>query len=160
MSNLIHIDDPFTPGARDANPAAFAYELHVNRQWGMKRAPGEIDEASFLEAAAKLRDEAFGISLRVEDGRAAKEVLREIARHVECVFFRDMRSGLFTMKLVRDDYEPSALPILTEDDILSVENLSGEGYGNLTDEIRLTYTDRAQNYTEGRVYWSNTGVYH
>jgi hypothetical protein len=158
--SLISIPDPFTPGAFDANPAAFAYELHVNRQWGMKRAPSEIDEGSFLVAAAKLRDEAFGISLAVDDGRAAKEVLREIARHVECVFFRDMRSGLFTMRLVRDDYEPSALPILTEDDILSVENLSGEGYGNLTDEIRLTYTDRAQNYTEGRVYWSNTGVYH
>ena len=141
----------------DANPAEIIYECLTTDPngpdgWGMGLSASLIDVASFTTIAGKLYDEGFGISMLWSDQTSVEDVIAEVCKVIDAVCYRDFRTGLYTMKLIRGGYDVSTLPVLDESNIIELENYSQAGIDGTTNDITVKYNDRSLNYkdTEAR----------
>jgi hypothetical protein len=141
-------------GTYDCNPACALYEILIDPVWGLGRPTGEIDLASFQAAGNALAAEGLGLSMIFDTQATARDVCDQILRHVDGVIFTDPSTGLLTFALARADYDPLAIPVLTESMIRDVE-FSRPSWSELSNAVALTYTSRADNYTERVAPWQN-----
>jgi len=133
--------------AGDANPAAMLYELLTDERWGCGLDPANLDTASFIAAGNVLSDEGLGMSLVVDGESEAREVQEEIERHIDGVMAPDPVTGLWTLKLVRADYVPANLLLLDDSNSETLE-FSRPSWPNTVNIVKVSYTDRAANFTE------------
>lgn len=132
----------------DANAANMCYEVMTNLIFGMKISPAKIDTASFIACGNTLATEGYGLSMVIDTPMKGKDLLAEILRHVDGVIYADPQTGLYTMKLARDDYDVATIDIFDETnvDLSSVEfsRISWEETANTT---VVNYIDRSKDFT-------------
>lgn len=126
----------------DMNPAHIIYEAITNPHWGMGYPSALIDDTNFTAAAQTFYDEACGLSLLWNQESTIEEFIQEIVNHCGAVFGVDPRTGQFTLKPIRYDYTPAALPVFDESEIIAFESFERAGYGELVGEVTVVYTDR------------------
>lgn len=134
-------------GTADANPSAIIYECLANTDWGMGCAPSMIDSASFTLAAQQLALEGFGLSLQWTKASDIESFVSEILDHVQATLFVNPRNGLFTIKLIRGDYDPDTLPVLTPDNC-HITSFDRKAWGDTTNEIVVTWTNPTNEQEE------------
>lgn len=122
----------------DANPAYIIWELLSNRQWGLGLS--NIDTTSFYDAADTLNNEGFGLSFRFSS-QAVLDMIREVARHIDAVVYLDMQSQQYKIKLIRDDYVVSDLPILSESDIIKMHEISRPDWNSVPNNLVVEWTN-------------------
>lgn len=105
-----HLQSGYSSIGGEANPAEVQYECLTNQLWGMGLTADEIDVAAFRACAKTLYDEGMGFSMVWDNAKTMEEILKEVDRHVESVTYQDPMTGLWTMRLVREDYQTSSLP--------------------------------------------------
>ena len=135
----------------DANPIECIYECLTTDPngpdgWGMGLAPSMINTTAFLAAAHQCYTEGFGISFAWAEQTPIEDVIKEICKTIDAVCFRDFRSGLWTLKLMRGGYNTDTLPVLDVSNILELENYSQTGIDGTVNEAKVNYLDRSQNY--------------
>lgn len=124
----------------NANPAHMIYECMTDSDFGKGDDPATIDVASFQAAAAVLKSEHFGLSiLWVRQGEIGA-FIQEILDHIQAVLFQDPATGLWTLKLLRDDYDAATAPILNQTNC-RLSNRKRRLWGEIVNEIVVTYTD-------------------
>lgn len=103
------------------NPAHIIYDSLVSV--AMQGEPPEsINEASFQAAADKLWDEQFGLCTTYDpDAETVEEFRQRICNLIGARCSRSRVDGLWYLDLIRGDYDVDELPILTDMDILSLE---------------------------------------
>lgn len=131
----------------DANPAAMLYELKTNSDWGKGDPPSSIDIASYIAAAQVLKSEHFGLSMVVTQQEKFKTVAGEILDHIKAVEFQHPETGLWTLKLIRGDYDESQLPLLDPSNA-DVENVKKRLWGDTINKIFVEYTNPASEEKE------------
>jgi len=131
----------------DANPAAMAYELLTEQLACVGIPTAQIDQSSFLEAAATLYSEGIGLSMILDATTSGEEAIKEILRHIDAVVFVDQVTGLISMKLARADYDVASLPAITIDNADEIK-LTRPSWDETRNVIRLRYVDRLLGYTE------------
>lgn len=124
----------------DANPAHMIYECMTNDDWGKGEDPSFIDTASFLSAAEVLFNERFGLSLGWFQQDTIEAFIQEVLDHIKAFLFKDPATGLWTLKLLRGDYDANTLPWLNPDNC-KVNNPKRKQWGETVNEIVVTYTD-------------------
>lgn len=124
----------------DANPAHIIYECMVNSDWGKAEDPIFIDTASFLAAAETLHGERFGLSLGWFKSDTIENFIQEILDHVKSFLYQHPTTGLWTMRLLRDDYDPETLAWLTPQNC-TVKSPKRTVWGDTINEVVVTYTD-------------------
>jgi len=143
--------DPLSTGdgniLGDANPAWIIYELMSNAVWGLGEPPTRFNEASFKAAAATLFTEVMGMSMSVDSAGGAEPIIADILRHIDAVLFTDPATGLWTLTLVRFDYDPDALPVLDQSNILIPPELARVSWEETLNDIKVTYVDRSMFFT-------------
>ena len=124
----------------DANPAHMIYESMTNADWGKGDPAEAFDEQSYLDAATTLQDEMFGLSMIWNGQDKIESFVGEVLDHIKGMQFQDPETGLWTLKLLRDDY--------VEDDCLDldpsnckVSNVKTRLWGETINKIIVTYTD-------------------
>lgn len=135
----------------DLNPAEIIYELLTTDSmgpdgYGMGLSPTMIDIVAFNTASDILFAEGFGLSMVYSQPSAIEDVIGHVCKIIDGVCFRDFRTGLYTLKLMRGGYNPATLPILDETNIVEVNDFSQASLEGTTNEIMLTYCNRARNY--------------
>jgi hypothetical protein len=133
----------------DANPAAIIFDIltsPVGRN-GLGISPGLIDRDNFKAIGDDLADEELGLSMIQDTSTSTKDFLLEILRHIDGIMFVEPSTGLLTLKLVRFDYTPGGLPTLDESNC-TVKELTRPGWDQLKNRVRVTYIDRADDYSE------------
>lgn len=136
----------------DANPAAMIYDL-VTRppgKNGLGIPAGNIDVTAFRAVGATLASEGLGLSMLQDRGTPAKELIAEILRHIDGTTYVEPTTGLYTLKLVRFDYVVDDLPVLDEDNC-TVTGFARASWGEIKNQIRVSYVDRADGFTEKTV---------
>ncbi|PJF46338.1 MAG: hypothetical protein CUN48_14305, partial [Candidatus Thermofonsia Clade 3 bacterium] len=108
----------------DANPAHIIRECLTNDQWGMGYPDADIDDASFTSAADTLYAESFGLSILWSQEQPIEDFILSILRHVDGVLYVHPRTGKFTLKLARFDYNPTSLLTLSPANVLAVEEFT------------------------------------
>jgi len=124
----------------DANPAAIIYECMTNTVWGMGTSPAAIDFASFTDAATTLLAEKFGMSLMWSKQSTTEAFISEILDHIQGTIFVNQRTGLITLKLIRDDYNIEDLIVLDPSNC-TVTSFDRKGWGETINEIVVTWTN-------------------
>jgi hypothetical protein len=131
----------------DANPAWIIWELMTNAKWGLGIPAIRLDATSFQAAAATLYTQKMGMSMSVDAAGSADAILSDILRHIDAVLFTDPASGLWTLKLIRFDYDPATLPVLDEDNLIGPPELARVSWEETLNDIKVTYIDRSMFFS-------------
>jgi len=134
----------------DANPACMLYEILTDTLWGLGISTAQIDATSFTTAGTTLYSEALGLSMLLDSQKDASGWIEEIMRHIDGVLYPDPATGLFTLALIRGGYSIGSLPVYNTSNILSCEYSRGS-WAQTINTVKVTYIDRAQEYTERTV---------
>lgn len=122
----------------DMNPTHILRELIVCRTGGMGYTEFDVDGSNFMEAADRLHAEKFGLSVLWADG-SAEDLARDICNCIDAKLFIHPRTGLFTIKLIRDDYVVDDLPVLGVREIRDVSDYKVTQLGELPNSVTVTY---------------------
>lgn len=118
----------------NANPVHIIYELITEH--GL----GQIDQTSFTNAARTLYNENFGIST-IWSGGSIEEFLQMILDHIGGVLFVNPTTGLFQIRLIRNDYNISSLPVLDETSIKEMVSYQRIALSDTVNQLTIYYTD-------------------
>lgn len=132
----------------DANPADVIYELLVNDKWGLGLSSGLIDSASFNAAAETLFNEGLGFSAEWQRSEQIDIILDEILKLIDGVLYTDPVTGLFTLKLARNDYNISSLVEINASNNVEIVSYSQGSLDDTVNEVRVTYIDRFNKYKD------------
>ncbi len=104
------------------NGAQIIYEACTNRDWGRGLSATRLDAAAFTVAADTLFSEGFGLCLTFARRDSVDKFIQHVLDHIGANLYVDRFTGLLTLSLVRDDYDPDLLPLFTPDSgLLAVE---------------------------------------
>lgn len=100
-------------GIKAMNGAHIIYELNTNRSWGRGLPAGRIDVDSFTAAANTLYAEGFGLCLPWLRQESLADFQQRVLDHIGGACGPDPHTGKMRLRLIRDDYDPEALPLFT-----------------------------------------------
>lgn len=128
------------------NPAHILLACQTDRRWGLGRSGARIDYQSYAEAADRLFDERFGLCLLWTRKEAVSSFSQHVIDHIGGAQFISRRTGLMTLRLIRDDYVPEDLPLFTYNTgLLSIDEdtlSTGEAIPN---EVVVNWRDPITN---------------
>lgn len=127
--------------SEDANAAQIIFECLTDRDWGMGYSQSDIDVPSFQAVSQQLAAEDFGISLIWGESQPIEEFIRQVLSHVNGSLFLSRTTGLFVLKLIRDDFVFANLPIYNEQNIVAMKSFSRRAWGETVNEVTVVITD-------------------
>jgi hypothetical protein len=146
----------------DANPIWMLYEALTNNVWGCGVDPADafegIDDASFQSAANQVAAEGLGASYILQESMQFPRFADMILRHVDGVLYREPTNGKWTVRLIRNDYNPNQLLILDETNIIEVQEFGTDVSGVLRDVVRIKFADRTKQYKDSVATFRNPAV--
>lgn len=135
-------DGRITSSGLDINPAEALYEI-LHSDWrGLSVDPSKIDIASFRSVAATLQSEVNGCSLQVTRSQDGRTVITEILRQIDGVLYEEPTTGQMKLRLIRDDYDESTLPVYDEDDIIEVTNFTKTSWEDVYSQVKVSFASR------------------
>lgn len=141
----------------DANPADVLWEILTGKFGKLGLDPSLLDFASFQAAAYTLWLEQNGYSRCFDDFAQAIDMITEILIQIDGVLYEDPATGLLGLRLVRGDYDPMAIRVIDKSNCSELRNLAIGGLTGLPNQVRISFTDRANNYAEGSARATNQG---
>lgn len=124
----------------DANPAHIIFETLINTDWGMGAPTTIVDSTSFSNAAITLYNEGFGLSMLWTRQSSIEDFISEILDHIQATLFVNPRTGLLTLNLYRDDYDPDTLRVINPDNA-DLNNFQRKMWGETVNEIVVSWTN-------------------
>ncbi len=134
-------------GGNDMNPMNVLFELLTDTEWGLRQS-GKIDTATLVTVANTLASEGNGMSIIFDSGLEALGFLDEIERQVDGFVFQDPETGLWTIKLARDDYVVASIPTLDETNLVSIADYSQGTWEATVNQVRASFANRANDYAD------------
>lgn len=135
-------------GDDDCNPVAFLYEVMTDAVWGAGEPSDRFDTATWLAAASVVHAEGLGVSLRFARSDSVEALTQALIKYIDASIYEDPVSGLYVLKLVRD--EVGTVPVFDKTHVVSV-SASRISWTELKNTVKITFTDRARNYETGGV---------
>lgn len=127
----------------DYNVANFLWEILTNTDWGMSEPATRIDLASFTAAQATFFTEGMGVSVAVESARRIRDFVADLERLADCALYVEPTTGLWTLKLIRADYDPAQLLVLNESNVLEYVSLDIPAPLETANQVLVKYVDKA-----------------
>jgi len=128
-------------GNGDMNASAIIRECLTNTEWGMGYPSGDADTESFDIAAATLRNEGLGLSLRWSNSTKIEDFIVNVLEHIAGVLYTDICTGKFVLRLLRDDYDPDTIPTLDKTNVVEVRSYARRSEAELVNTFILNYVD-------------------
>jgi hypothetical protein len=124
------------------NPAHIIYECATNNVWGRGLPASMIDDTSFRHVADTLYDEGFGLCLRWNRESDIDEFVQLVVNHIGGAVYISRQSGLLTLRLLRNDYNPATLVAYTfSNGLLDIVEDQASSSDTLFNEIIVQYND-------------------
>ena len=139
-------------GSTECNPVNVLYEILTDTEWGFGFPAADIDLTSFLAAADTMITEANGFSISLTRTMQSNELIREIERQIDGVVFLDHRTGKWTIKLARADYDIDLVPQLTDSNVKEVRDYTRGSWEDTTNQITVKYWKRETDGAGGVNY--------
>lgn len=125
---------------RSMNPAHIIYECCTNRVWGRGLPRNLIDDASFRRAADQLFDEGFGLNFKWAREDSLDAFVKDVIDHIGGAVDINRETGKVRLKLIRDDYAPSDLPLFEYDSgLLAIEEEETSSKDDIVNEIVVNF---------------------
>lgn len=132
--------------AYDANPIDVIYDILTGLFGKLGLNPALIDIASFTAAAVTLYNEGHGYSNAIAGGQSAQQTIQDILKQIDGVLYTDPSTNTIKLKLIRADYNPQTIPLITPDNCEGLNSFALGGWTDVPNRIRATFNDRATDY--------------
>ena len=132
----------------DMNPMNVLYELLTDTEWGLRQDAAKVDTATLTTAATTLASEGNGMSMIIDNGIEGLDFLNEIERQVDGFVFQNPETGLWTIKLARDDYVIASIPTLDETNLVEIADYSQGTWEATVNQTRASFANRANDYAD------------
>lgn len=138
----------------NANPVEFIYECLVDNFWGMGMSMEDINTQSFIDAATTIKAENVGVSIIFDSMTTADEMINDLKRYINATVYPSPGDGQIYIKLIRNDYTASELPVLSPKNIVDIK-MTRLGWYESVNELKVNYTERkmvpTDTYADGTV---------
>jgi len=122
------------------NGAHILYECATNPEWGRGLPTTMIDEASFISAANALSAEGFGLCLIWKREGPLLEFMGTVVNHIGAALYTSRQTGLLTLRLLRNDYDPNDLPVFNYNSgLLQIDEDESGAQDNTANEIIVKF---------------------
>lgn len=128
----------------DMNPVHILRELILSPDTGGSGNENDAGD-SWVAAADVIYDEEFGISDAWGNTSNRSQFKERIERHIDARVYQDRRTGLWEIKLIRNDYDPDELHVFDSSNVIAWEDLNFPQIYNLPNQITVTFTDPARD---------------
>jgi len=122
------------------NPAHVIYEAMTDPQLGMGAPAGLFDIATWNAGAQTLWNEGLGVALAWINQSSVEQIVKDLQELINGWVFQHPRTGKWTLKLIRDDYDKATLRTITPNDAI-FSNFQRKGLGETVNEIVATWTN-------------------
>jgi hypothetical protein len=138
--------DPDNEGLRllpNANPAHIIHETLVDGEWGKGEDPTRIDTATFTAAAQTFADEFFGLAFTWVRQGSVEDFIQQVLDHTRSMLFVHPRTGLWTLRPLRGDYDAAAVLAGRRLDPSNcvAKKRKRRAWGETVNEVVVKYTD-------------------
>lgn len=140
-----------------ANPAHMLFEMLTDASYGAGVSPARINVASYEQAAETLFNEGFGLSFTWTREETIETVMADVLAHIRAVQFIDPNDGLFTLRLIRDDFVLEDLRVFDEVDI-AMTDFQRKSRGEIVNSYTATYTNPISQNPETITVTDEAGV--
>lgn len=123
------------------NPAHIIRECITDPDWGMGHPPADLDDASFRQCADTLHAENLGLSILWDRQQPIEDFVQLILNHIDGHTYIDPVTGLWTMRLVRDDYDAETLLALDPTNISRIDDATWPAFGERVNSVTVQYWD-------------------
>jgi hypothetical protein len=131
----------------DSNPINVFYDIWTDpRKLGLSASLLDMD--SLVDAAATCYQEDLGCSFCFDQRMPARDMLKEIMRHVDGVYFEDTKTGKIKINLIRANYDYRSLYEINESNCSDLQNLAIGGLADVPNKIEVLYKDRSKGYID------------
>lgn len=124
----------------DMNPVHILREVLLSPDSGGTGIEAEAG-TTWEVAADTIFDEGFGISIAWRGATDRVEFKKEIERHIDARSYIDRRTGLWEIKLIRDDYDVDELPIFDKSNVASWSEIRFPEPTSLINQLVVTWRD-------------------
>lgn len=140
--------DIVVDGYHTMNAAHMIFQTITDSEWGMGYPRGQVDQDRFKAAADTLYTEGMGLCLRWDRQTSAGDFIDHICKHINGSLVVDLRTGLYKLKLARDDYTAANLPLFDQSNVVALESYERRGWGETVNEVTVEYTDVVDGETK------------
>ncbi len=121
------------------NPAHILRECLTNSKWGMGYADEDIDDVSFEAGADTLYAEGMGMAILWDTQAAIEDFVDLVKKHIDAAVYVSRKTGKWTLKLIRNDYDVDDLITLDPSNVIKVTNFERAVVGELVTSVTVTY---------------------
>ena len=128
------------------NPAHILYQVCTDSIWG-RGIPRELmDDEAWRYAADVLFKEDFALCLAWRRSDNLDTFAQTVIDHIGATIYVDKRTGKMRLKLIRDDYDATTLPLFDKDSgLLAITNMTVSSGADVVNEVIVTYHDPVTN---------------
>ncbi|MCP3868317.1 MAG: hypothetical protein GY703_09535 [Gammaproteobacteria bacterium] len=130
-------------GQLNMNPAHIIRECLTDPDWGLGYAEGDIDDTAFQAAADTLYSEGMGMSLLWDQQISIEDFVLDVIRHIDAALYLDRATGLFVLRLIRDDYVAASLAVLDVSNVERIDGLTRPEPEELVNQVTVRFWDPA-----------------
>lgn len=124
------------------NPAHILYQCITDPVWGLAQPADRLYEPSFYSAANVLYDEGFGLCMAWNKQEPIRSFIASVVNHIGAALYVDRETGLWTLRLIRGDYDPETLPVFDyESGLLAVEEDDAVAAEAGHNEVAVSWVD-------------------
>lgn len=134
-------------GDDSLNVAHVIREILTDSEAGLGYNVAYIDDTNFKSVADTLYTEGFGVSLNWDNTTSCEDLIENMLAIIDGALIQDQTTGLFQLKLAREDYTPEALTIYDENDIAEVTEFVRPGFGEVASRVVVNWTEIYYNET-------------
>src|SRR4051812_11727645 len=132
----------------DADPIAVIFDL-MTSPWGKLNLPvSKIDLPSFQVASDTLFAESHGYSRAIESADDSFALIKDVLKQIDGTMYEEPSTGKIVIRLIRKNYNVADLDDVNPGNA-DLRSYEVQGWMNLPNQVRLTFTDRQANYADG-----------
>lgn len=140
------------------NGAHIIYECLTNRDWGRGHGRARLDDAAFRACADVLYAEGFGLCIKWSRQDSVGNFIQVILNHIGANLFMSRNTGLWTLRLVRDDYDVDDVLLFdSSTGLLGIDGDESAASVQGANELVVNYIRPVDN-TEGAVRIQNAAA--
>jgi hypothetical protein len=135
----------------EMNPAHIIHELLTDPVYGYGIGSNEIDDSinapvsTFQNAANIMASDTLGLSFVWGQQQTRLDAIKEVLRHIGAFLVRNPKTGKYELRMLRDDYTVSNLPVLGPAQIEQVIRYTRPDMSLLPTILEAKYMDRDTN---------------
>ena len=130
------------------NPVHALRETLINRDWGSGVSEAVLDDASFRAAADTCREERLDFCYVWDSPGPTDRLVESILEYIDGLLYYEPNSGLYKLKLIRNDYDIDTIPRFNNSNISDLTMFKRQHADRIINSLTVSYFDAVRDVAD------------